>query len=262
MLFSTDLDSNGMEDIIVASNKMVYGYEVVGKFTNVQNAKKYFDLGNASYALNRYAEAKTYLETARRLYKEANYVEGISATDSLLNAVNSKLAGDRRIDAESQYAKALTYYSVRDYLKAKEHVTAAKTIYSEIGDAEGVSRCDSLAKTLDEILARGSTISTTTTSTYFVTTTAPSGPSLTGLLSENILLILVLVIIVVMGALMMRRKETPKNKKKLFGLEISEKKEPGGKKVEIKLKGEPKHEEGLKKDWNALEEKWKKLEEL
>jgi tetratricopeptide (TPR) repeat protein len=261
MLFSTDLDSDGMEDIIFASNKMVYDYEVVGKFTDVQSAKKYFDLGNASYALNRYVEAKTYLEKAKLLYQGANYAEGISATDSLLNAVNSKLVGNRRTDAESQYAKALMYYSIRDYLKAKEYVTAAKTIYSEIGDAEGVSSCDSLAKTIDEILARGGTIATTTTSTYFVTTTAPSGPSLTGLLSENVLLILVLAILIVMGAMMMRRREKPKAKKKLFGLEISEKKEHGGKKVEIKLKGEPISEEGLKKDWNALEEKWKKMEE-
>jgi len=245
-IFSVDLDDNGYEDLIIASNRMVYDYEIVGTFIKKQSADKYYVSGKEAYELNRYQDAKSYLERARQLYLESNYLEGVSECDSLLEDIDEKLTGNRGVEADSQYAKALTYYSVRDYESAKEYLQNARDIYSEIGDSDGILRCDSLMATIEEILSKKN--ATTTTSIVTTTTTLPKESDIISLLSNPITIVGLVAIILILFAIFGRRKAPiPKERRK--------------KEVKRKPKEEPKEKEKLMKRWDAFDEEWKRLEE-
>ncbi|OYT39854.1 MAG: hypothetical protein B6U86_04865 [Candidatus Altiarchaeales archaeon ex4484_43] len=241
-IFSIDLDDDGYENLIVASNGVVYNYEIIGTFIEKQSADKYYALGKEAYELDRYQEAKKYLERAKQLYLELNHSDGASECDSLLEDINEKLTGNRRVEADSKYAKALTYYSVRDYESAKKYLQNARDIYTEIGDSDGILRCDSLMSKIEEILLKKS--STTTTSIITTTTTLPKEFDILSLLSNPATIVgFVAIILVIFAILGRHRALMPKEEK--------------GRKKE---KREP-EEEGLTGNWKTLEEQWKKLEE-
>ena len=247
-IFSIDLDDDGYENLIVASNGVIYNYEIIGTFTERQSADKYYALGMEAYELYRYQEAKNYLERARQLYLELNHSDRVSECDSLLEDINEKLTGNRRIEADSQYAKALTYYSVRDYESAKKYLQSAREIYTEIGDSDGILRCDSLMSKIDELLKKSST---TTTSITTTTTTLPRESDIPSLLSDLITIVSLVAIILVIFAIFRRRRRAPISKE-----------EKDRKKEKRELEEEKPEEEGLTRDWKALKEQWKELEEL
>jgi hypothetical protein len=281
MLLSTDLDSDDSEDILVVSGRVIYDFEVVGAFIHVQRAEKYIAQAEDAYERNMYQEAKGYAENAKQLYSEAKHSEGLLKAETLLTQINAKLSGTRRDDAEAQYAKALTSYGRRDFSKAREYVSAAKAIYYEVGDAEGISRCDALIKTIDEKLGTTRTTGATTATTKTTSTTLSEGIDFGSMLSQYAPIlgaVAVVVLLLVIGAASMKNKsgKSPKGKKSLYGLEVSEKEQRGGKTVEVKLKGgqekaaKPQEKAakgaekpaGLKQEWDELEEKWKKLGEI
>lgn len=253
-----DTDSDKLDEIVFASSKTVYNYEIAGSFMNMQRALNYLERGRESYERQRYAEAKTYVEKAKRLYEEIKNTQGVSEAESLLRAIESKLSGEKKVEADSQYARALTYYSTREYQKAKEHAAAAKEIYLGIGDTKKASQCDALIKMIDEAI--GST-TTRTTLPPIVTTTQATEVSFS-LPQEYILPAAALLLLIVIGfiAKVRPKRQQPKEEKKLYGLKVS-RGSGRGKKVEVKLQ-QPQYEEGLKQEWAELEVKWKKLEEI
>ncbi|MBN2014369.1 MAG: tetratricopeptide repeat protein [Candidatus Altiarchaeota archaeon] len=253
-LFSTDLDGDGLDDILFTSDKYVYDYEIFGTFIKKQTADTYFELGKEAYEANRYQEARTNIENARTLYAEANYLQDVLECDSILSEISEKLAGDRGLEADSHYANALTYYSTRDYEAAKRHINLARDIYKEINDLEGMSRCDTLVETINEVMAKKDTTTTVVVTSTTLTQGADSNPIIP---NENMPIIL-LALLLIVGILVVKRGR--RSEKLEFG-------EKPKKTLEIKLVDE--HEEkkeepksGLMKEWESLEEHWKKLEEI
>ncbi len=242
-IFSTYLDDNSYEDLIATSNRMVYEYEIIGTFVKKQSADRYYALGKENYELTRYQEAKSYLGRARQLYLEADFSSGVSECDSLLEDITERLNDNRRAEADSQYARALLYYNVRDYESTKKYLNNARDIYAEINDSDGLLRCDYSMAIVEGILLEKNATTTTTTTTLTVTTTTtlPEESDIISLLSNPAILVGFLVIIFLIVAIFVRSK-APKGRK--------------GKK-----KGKRAGEGVLLEDWEALDGEWEDLEE-
>jgi hypothetical protein len=236
-ILSADLDGNGFEDLMAISNRMVYCYELIGTFIKKQSADKYYALGNENYELNKYRDAKNYLERARQLYLEANFTSGVSDCDSLLTEIDEKLRDERRAEADSQYAKALVYSTIGDYVSSKEYLDNARAIYLEIGDSDGALKCDSLLTTIT-----ATTTTTTTETTLIATTTLPEKFDVISLLYNPAVLFGLIVVILLIVAIFEVHKTTPGE-------------------VKGKKKGKQEKDGVLIEEWGALEDEWKGLEE-
>ncbi len=283
-----DVDGNGYEDILIASNRVVYDYELVGTFIKKQSADRYYSLGGDAYELNKYNEALSYLERARQLYLESDYNMGVLSCDSMLREIKKKLQGSKKTEADSKYAKALTYYSTSDYTSAKKSLEDAREIYEEINDQDGILRCDKLMDTINKILIKeNTTTSTTTTISLTTTTTLPREFNINSIISNPTAIIGTLGIILTITIILRKHKtSTHKEEKKEKETKEEKKEEEKERKEEKKVEREGKRiegieeiereleeigemgeeegkegEEDLKGKWKTLEDEWKKLDE-
>jgi tetratricopeptide (TPR) repeat protein len=155
-----NLGENRYTDFVMSSGKKILAYETNEKFIKAQLAATYYQEARDNYGLGKYSDALINLTNAKDIYSQLSDAEGLSACDQLFLTINSSVKDVRKDTALSLYKKARSEYYLGKYAEAKEFLLKAKDIYSEVGDSEGVIRCEDF---LSEMGRSEETLTPTTT---------------------------------------------------------------------------------------------------
>ena len=177
----TDMGGDGISEIAVISNNILYLYKISESFTGKQDADKYYEFAENSFTMGDIDEAKNYLTKAREIYLRINDQEGLSNCNLLMEKIEGIEDADKKADADSHYARALSAFGYGDYETAREELEKAREIYFNIGDSDGILRCNSMISRIDSKLKTTSTtsISTSLTISTIPITTTTAGSDLT-----------------------------------------------------------------------------------
>ncbi len=143
-IYLTDLDADGYMDLIISSKNTVTVYEVTEILIKRQAADRYYESAKEFYDSRNYESAKGYAKNASDIYIEINDTGGISRADLLYYKILEGFKGDRRREANSLYASALSHYGFNDYAMAMNYAKNASDIYIEINDTGGISMTNTL----------------------------------------------------------------------------------------------------------------------
>ena len=107
-----------------------------------------FNYGKALelYGLNKFNQSLVYIKTARDLYSEIDDAQGILQCDLLVEQIDNELKVERKMTADNLYNSALSLYGFKNYTAAKQNAEAAKKIYVELGETQGVETSENLIK--------------------------------------------------------------------------------------------------------------------
>ncbi len=143
-IYLTDLDADGYMDLIISSKNTVTVYEVTEILIKRQAADRYYESAKEFYDSRNYESAKGYAKNASDIYIEINDRGGISRADLLYYKILEGSKGDRRREANSLYASALSHYGFNDYAMAMNYAKNASDVYIEINDMGGISMTNTL----------------------------------------------------------------------------------------------------------------------
>lgn len=164
-IYPTDLDANGYMDLIISSKNIVTVYEVTETLIKKQLADSYYENAGKFYNSRDYRKAEEYIKNATKLYIEINDIDGISGSDLLSCRISEGIRENRRIEANSLYSNALSYYGFNNYTSAIDYAKKSIEVYTEINDTDGISRAESLIATIKNKTANITEGTTTTLST-------------------------------------------------------------------------------------------------
>jgi hypothetical protein len=165
------------DDYVVSSGNNIYLYAVDPRFVRLQLAERYFADAEKNYEDANYQAAVSNLTNAKTIYSELSNQEGLTASDGLLATINKNLKSIKKENADNLYKAARVDYYAGRMAESTDNLQKAKEIYSQIGDLEGVAKCDSFFKDMEtpastaEAVATMQTVETTeeaTTTTVYV----------------------------------------------------------------------------------------------
>ena len=199
----SDFGDNAYMDFIMSSGGEVRAYEIDERFYKSQLAQRYYLAAKENYDSARYEAAVVNLTSARNLYSEISDPAGLSRCDSLLGKINEDIKKTMEENANSLYAKGRNEYFFGKYDEAREYYLKAREVYSQIGDVEGVSKCDAAIKEIETDMLKSTT--TPTAANPAVTDTSNNAPEEKGTSLMTIMILAVLVLILIVFGLMMAK---------------------------------------------------------
>ena len=169
----TDLENDSYLDFITSSADSINVYGLNPAFVKSLLAQKYYDQAKVNYEIADYQGAVSNVSSAKSLYLELSDSEGVARCDALTGKINQELKNTKKESADTLYSQGRSEYYFGNYASAKEYIQKAREIYSQIGDAEGVSKSDQALRDMESESIPGGTTTTQASPVTVTTTTLP-----------------------------------------------------------------------------------------
>lgn len=152
-----DLEGDPYKEILVGTmNRLLYLFEVNQTFTDLQMAEDLYFKAQEFYIISEYNLSLDYLKRANQLYIKLKDTVGIAKTEDLMDSIDEKISGVKRIKADMFYDKCQEYFISGDYLQAKNYCEMSKAIYDEFRDSQNSIKAELLllriAKMIDKTI--------------------------------------------------------------------------------------------------------------
>ncbi|MBN2251391.1 MAG: VCBS repeat-containing protein [Candidatus Altiarchaeota archaeon] len=149
-LHVTGLGEDEYVDYVMSAGEGIYVYEVDEKFVKSQLADRFYQEAKRNFDSANYPASIVNLTSARYLYSELADPGKIALCDSLLEKINRDLLETKAATADSLYRNGISEYRFGGHTKAAEYLEKAREIYSQIGDIDGVAKCDDALREMEE----------------------------------------------------------------------------------------------------------------
>lgn len=222
-----DFDNDNNTEVILSKGDTLYYYEILSELSKENLANKLCANARELIDLN-YTLARKYADEAVKIYREINESRKAEECYTLILEIDKRIIEKKKVEADTFYAKAISFFAFEDYKKAEEFANNALEIYKEINDANGIKNSNNLISRIREFYAPTTSTSITSTleetkiteiqtTTILTTTTLPQQ---TQEISTNIMLV-ILAILAILLLIIWKKRE--RSEEKEF-LEISKKK--------------------------------------
>ncbi|MBD3387384.1 MAG: hypothetical protein GF416_00335 [Candidatus Altiarchaeales archaeon] len=145
-----DLDGNDLMEVITFTSRNVTVLETTEFYIKRFRADTFYNTAYDNFETGEITTANAYLEKAEELYNEIGDKDSLMKVNLLRTRIKDEIRIKYKQDAERLYMQAMNYYAINDFENSVRKLTEAREVYRKIGDDEGVSKCDSLERTIAE----------------------------------------------------------------------------------------------------------------
>ena len=147
-----DVDKNGYYDFLVGSLTNATLYEMNKDYVLRQNANAMYTKAEFFFSQLKYSMSMAYVVKAKNVFLDIRDAEGISKCDVLVQRINNELKIGKKLEADSIYDRAVASYARNDIDSSMLLIGEARRIYTDIGDADGKKKCDSLESEINNFI--------------------------------------------------------------------------------------------------------------
>jgi hypothetical protein len=147
-----DVDGNGYMELVIGSPNNLTLYEMNVEYVLGQSADSFYDKASRYFSLSDYTMSMIYAKKARDIYMEINNAEGITRCDVLIKKLNDEFKTLKKMDADSQYERAIAAYGRNDINTSLVFLEGARRIYAELLDTVGINKCETLKQEIERFL--------------------------------------------------------------------------------------------------------------
>ncbi|MEM2918249.1 MAG: tetratricopeptide repeat protein [Candidatus Altiarchaeota archaeon] len=211
----SDFDKDNNTEVVLSKGEALYYYKILSEFSKESLADKLCENAKNSMDLN-YTLARELAETAIKTYREINKSGKAEECYILMLEIEKRIFEKKKVEADTFYAKAVSFFAFEDYKKAEEFADNALEIYKEIADVNGIKNSNALLSKIREFYAPPTTIVTTTTfeetkteiQTTILLTTTTTLPKQNQEVPTNTILLIALTILVILIIIWKKRERS------------------------------------------------------
>jgi len=133
-----DFDDLPKTDILIS--KILEEYKLVKK----KEATSLYEKALGFYGVGNYTFSLILVQEAKKIFSEVNDTDGISKSDTLISRIRGEIRVYRTMEADSNYAKALSYYNFGNYTASLYYARISKEIYAELEHYNGTLKSELL----------------------------------------------------------------------------------------------------------------------
>jgi tetratricopeptide (TPR) repeat protein len=148
-LHLSDVDSNGLTDILITSPTGLYCFEVSDYYVKKTQADTAFNLASDYLEDSRVSEASIYIEKALLLYEEIGARNELSMANRTRYLILHEFTEVKAKEADDEFDTALKMFSMNKYNESIKHALIAQSIYVELGDEVSAEKTFDLIETIE-----------------------------------------------------------------------------------------------------------------
>lgn len=145
-------DDDSLETVIGSLDRNIYVLESKTQAKMI-NATRYLSKATDLFIQGNYSGARTYLNSAKKIYSELGAFDKIKECETLYDKINKNeaLSLNKKAEADADYKRSVAAYMVHDYRNATMYAERAKNKYPII-ETESIDRCNEIIKNSKEVL--------------------------------------------------------------------------------------------------------------
>ncbi|MBM3308885.1 MAG: hypothetical protein FJY77_01395 [Candidatus Altiarchaeales archaeon] len=147
-----DVEGDGYMDLVVGSlsNVTLYGMNV--EYVLRQSAESFYAKAEEYFSIADYTVSMIYVTKAKDLYLKIKDPEGITKCDIVIKKISDEFKSRKKFEADTEFDRAMAAYARNDLKNSLIFLQAARSIYVEISNAEGIKKCDTLKEEIDRFM--------------------------------------------------------------------------------------------------------------